>query len=217
MKEHSSRPFSKDEERYIRSTCSFNYDSIPSNLRLGTSSREKIKLYKGAQRGLESVGFRSHAIEMGEKSKIEQAIRTIYRGEEEQIAALFNAHVSGDPLSALISTTFNPQQAQVFAPHRHHKDFSIYEIVVNANRCVYDPFDTGKCGNSGEIFVIGAIYPNEITAVKKDNSGDESELFYIDADGAGLIADKPNQYSVNRTIRNPKNWHRPISFRRLFE
>ena len=98
--------------------------------------------------------------------------------------------------------------AQVFASHRYNKNFTIYQVEIPANRCVFDLHDVGNCGSSGEIFVLGGIFPEEIVAVKIDNSDSASELLFTDESGTNLIKDRPQHDSVNRSVKNIHNWKR---------
>lgn len=205
MRRYDLSCFSEIEN--ARTMSSFSWANIPAAFRLGRSAYETITLYKGAQRGLENIGFPSHAIEHGKQEKIEQ-VRRIVEGDHDRIRQLIEDHTSANSLSSLLSTTFNPEMAQVFAPHRMGSDYTIYEVRVPANRCIYDKYDTGYCGRSGEVLILGAIFSDEISAVKIDNTDFESELLFKDQRGASLIRDKPEMRSTNRLVKNPNNWHR---------
>ena len=187
----------------------FNYDRIPLKFRLGVSPTDAVTVFRGAERGKELDGMASHAVEKGNTSEIERAREIMESGDEEAILKLFDAHTSFSSSSPLLSVTFNPELAQVFAPtERQRSTSTVYELRVPVSRCVYDTFDTGYAGASGEIFVLGIIHPGEISAVKINNDTPHSELETQTMEGTSFIRRKPERDSSNRTVKHPKNWRR---------
>jgi hypothetical protein len=133
--------------------------------------------------------------------------KTVEKGDEYQIGDLLFKHAGASNFSAFLSTTFNPELAQTFAPTTSQgKDFTIYKVKLTANRCIHDVFNHGRCGRSGEIMVLGIIYPEEISAVKISNDDFESELLFKQRDGTILIRSSVPENSVCREQKNPANW-----------
>lgn len=187
----------------------FDYSRIPDRFRLGSSARDIVTLYKGAQRGREGSGFFSEAIEGQQIQRIEDAKKIVENGDEDAIRALFDYHTSANPLSAFLSTSPNPEAAQDFAPLG--KRFTIYRIDLPANRCVLDEFDTGKTGASGEVLVLGLIHPSEVTAYKIRNELSDSELQYTNTRGVRLVRNSQDPTSRNIEVKDPRNWRNVVS------
>ena len=199
--------FDQSEIDNLRNISSFNYEKVPSCFRLGKSPKDTLVLYKGAQRGKESCGFLSHAVENQKILEIEKTKRIIESGDNGAIFNIINKHTSAGSFSAFLSSTYNPEMAQVFAPVDHSgKGFTIYQLKVSASRCIIDSFNTGHVGLSGEILILGAIYPDEISAVKLNNDDSHSELIYKDVDGSTLMRRIPNMKSANIKTKDPNNW-----------
>ena len=199
--------FDQSEIDKLRNISSFNYERIPSRFRLGKSPKDTLVLYKGAQRGKESYGFLSHAVENQKIMEIEKTKRIIEGGDNGAIFNIIDKHTSAGSFSAFLSSTYNPEMAQVFAPVGHGgKEFTIYQLKVSASRCIIDAFNTGRVGLSGEILILGAIYPDEILAVKIINDNLRSELIYKDVDGSTLMRRIPDMKSANIKTKDLNNW-----------
>jgi hypothetical protein len=208
MRMHAEVSIGQAELEYLKQASTFDWSKIPPKFRLGTSPTDTITLYKGAQRG--KTSFFSHAVEERLMTKVEQVKETVEKGDERQIGELLSKHAGASNFSAFLSTTFNPELAQTFAPTTNQgKDFTIYKVELAVNRCIYDVFDHGRCGRSGENLVLGIIYPEEISAVKINNSDFESELLFRQPDGTILIRSIVPENSVNRGQKNPANWSKP--------
>lgn len=182
----------------------FDYSRIQERFRLGSSADAVVTIYKGAQIGRERVGFFSEAVEEHLLQRVEEARNTVERGNEEEIRALLEYHTWANPCSAFLSTSANPEAAQVFAPSGNR--FTIYKLEIPANRCLLDGFDTGNVGASGEVLVLGLIHPGEITAYKIRNQLPDSELRYTTSEGLNLIRDSQDPASRNTEVKDRANW-----------
>jgi hypothetical protein len=144
---------------------------------------------------------------IGLTSHLEEVKAIIEGGDDELIHQLFDEHTSYYHHTALLSATFNPEQAQVFAPTdtmvRRTKDNTIYQLRLRANRCVVDCFDTGNCGSGKELLILGAVFPEEISAVKLVNDDQHSELV---SPCGHYIRWHPDKSSANRDVKDPLNW-----------
>lgn len=187
----------------------FDYSRVPSKYHAGAKPNEEVVLYKGAPRGFENQGLLSMALSRGLVSYVREVKEMIELGDDDLIHELFDQHTSYYSHTALLSASFNPEEAQVFAPThpltRKQKDNTIYQIRIKANRCVVDCYDTGNCGSSKELLILGAIFPEEITAVKIVNDDRHSELIGVD-NGIQVIRWFPDRTSTNRDVKNPNNW-----------
>lgn len=205
MRIHSEVHLDVADKDHLTVISVFNYFGIPDRFRLGTSADDIVTVYKGAQRGRERVGFFSHTAEEQQIHRIENARNIVEGGDEEAIRDVFDSHTSANPYSAFLSTSSNPEAAQVFAPTGGN-GFTIYKIELPANRCVLDAFNTGNAGASGEVLVLGLIHPGEITAYKLRNEDSDSELVYTDPQGVKLIRYSQDPHSLNRKVKDPGNW-----------
>lgn len=195
----------------LRQETRFQYSKIPPVLRLGQTPQEKITLFKGARAGRESVGFLSHAVEQQRRAELQRMKEIVHRGDLEEIHDVFDKHTSGDAFSAFLSTSPNPEMAQVFAPYESWQGvrFTIYEVCVDAARCVFDAFDTGNTQASGEVLVLGAIYPEELVSVKILNNDLSSELLARNPHtGSLFLRANPDERSLNREVKDTSNWRR---------
>jgi len=131
---------------------------------------------------------------------------------EDRIQEMIDSITSARPISPTISCSYNPQMAQVFTVENGYTDKTrtIYRIEISAERAIIDADNISGCGYSGEIFVLGLIYPNEISAVKIINDDGHSELNYdvqlTDEMFCSRRALEPDKKSQNRNVINPSNW-----------
>ena len=183
----------------------FDYSKVPDKYRIG-NGQDRLVLFRGDVRELHRGGILSKAYQDEDIEGILEAKRIIESGDEEEIFKLIDRHTDGLRRSPLISTSYNPQQGQVYAPTMPtttRKNTTIYRIELVSERAIIDADDTGKTGNSGEILVLGLIYPNEITAVKLRNDDRSSELY---EGKGGCVRLFPDRESRNRDVKDPKNW-----------
>ncbi|HDK28049.1 MAG TPA: hypothetical protein ENG48_13290, partial [Candidatus Atribacteria bacterium] len=168
-----TNPFSQTE-------LSFDYSKVDPKYHVNSNPDEEIILYKGAPRGYEEKGFLSRALSVGLPSHVIEVKEIIENGDDNLIRELFDQHTSYYLHTALLSATFNPEQAQVFAPThpitRKKKDYTIYQLRIRANRCVKDCYDLDNSSLGRQILILGAIFPEEISAVKINNDLSHSEL-----------------------------------------
>jgi hypothetical protein len=191
---------------FSQADLSFDYSRIDPKYHADAADQE-IVLYKGAPRGYENKGFLSMALNRGLTGQVKELKDFIENEDDEIIRALFDEHTSYFYYTALLSATFNPEKAQEFAPtHPLERDrnSTIYQLRIRANRCVVDCYDTGNCGPSKELLILGAIFPEEISAVKIINDDSHSEL--ISASGHALFEKEID--SKNRDVKDPSNWRR---------
>ena len=104
-----TNPFSQTE-------LSFDYSKVNPKYHVNANPDEEIILYKGAPRGYEEKGFLSRALSVGLPSHVIEVKEIIENGDDNLIRELFDKHTSYYLHTALLSATFNPEQAQVFAP-----------------------------------------------------------------------------------------------------
>jgi hypothetical protein len=180
-----------------------NYLKIPLEHRLGNLENDKLVLFRGDLIGLETMGIKSKAKKEDLTNKIYLAKEIIESGNLTNIRKLIDSHTSGSYNSGLISTSFNPEMAQVFATGQNS---TIYRIEVPVNRVILDIENIGCCYSSKEILVLGEILPSEITAIKKINSDIESELLFLTQLGGRAIRSEPLKSSSNQDVKNLKNW-----------
>ena len=195
-----TNPFSQAE-------LSFDYSKVNPKYHANANPDEEIIVYKGALRGYEYDCLLSMALSKGLIKHVTQIKEIIEDGDDELIYELFDKHTSYYFHTALLSATFNPEQAQVFASSRASSrkktDKTIYQLKIRADRCVLDCYDTGKCGSNKELLILGAIFPEEISAVKINNDDYHSELISPCGHYIKWQADKN---STNRTMKDISNW-----------
>lgn len=188
---------------------SFDYSKIHPKYHAGSNPNEEIVLYKGAPRGYENTGLLSMALDKGLVDYVREVKDLIEQGNDKLIRELFDEHTSYYNHTALLSATFNPEEAQVFAPTyplvRKKEDKTIYQIRLKANRCVVDCYDTGNCGSNKELLILGVIFPEEISAVKIINDDAHSELVGT-WNGVPVIRMHPEKDSTNREVKDLNNW-----------
>ncbi|MHA1919769.1 MAG: hypothetical protein ACTSWX_08490 [Promethearchaeota archaeon] len=192
---------------FSQTDLSFDYSKVDPKYHASTNPDDEIVLYKGAPRGYESEGLLSMALNRGLTDHVAEVREIIEKGNDELIRELFDEHTSYYSHTALLSATFNPEQAQVFAPThpmtRKKKDNTIYQLRIRANRCVVDCYDTGNCGSGKELLILGAIFPEEISAVKIVNDDQHSELI---SPCGHYIKWHPDKTSGNRAVKDVSNW-----------
>ena len=186
-----------------RNDLTFDYSKIDPIYHASLDREEELLLYKGALRGYEDKGFLSLALRRGLVDHVNEVRGVMESGDNRLIRELFDAHTSYYYHTALLSATFNPELAQVFAPTRDAEgERTIYKLKIRANRSIVDGCNIGGCGNNGELLILGAIFPEEIVEVKIGNEDLESELLTSE----GIIRWFPEEGSINRDVKNPNNW-----------
>ena len=192
---------------FSKINLTFDYDKIDSKFHADSNPEARITLYKGELRGFEKIGIWSRALNCGIVEHVYEVKNIIENCDEKEMFNLFHIHTSNYPFASLISSTFNPECAQIFSStsgiYSESEDKTIYEIRINANRCILDSFDTGACGNSGELLILGMIFPDEISAVKID---DEDYRFSELLSDDGFSRKRFDKKSNNRVVKNPTNW-----------
>lgn len=201
VKHLPSNPFTKSD-------LIFDYSKIHPKYHASENPNDEVILYKGAIRGFHDSGFLSRALEKGLVEHIREVKEIIESGDDNLIHDLFDEHTSYYHHTGLLSSTFNPAQAQVFASTnsliRKREDKTIYQIKIKANRTVLDYYDTGHCGIHGEILILGAIFPDEISAIKIKNDDLNSELI---SSCGHYIRHHPEEKITKREVRDVSNWH----------
>jgi hypothetical protein len=185
---------------------SFDYAKIDPKYHVSTNEDDEVILYKGAPRNLHTTGLSSLAITKNLVELISYVKASIESGDEQRIYEVLDAHTSYHSPTALLSATYNPELAQMFAPTKAtpwKKDSTIYQLRIKAKRCILDWHQTGYCGNSKEILILGQIFPHEITAVKQENNDEHSELR---TSCGRYIRERPQRDSTNRKVKDPNNW-----------
>ncbi|NQU82334.1 MAG: hypothetical protein HQ539_00045 [Parcubacteria group bacterium] len=191
---------------FNQTDLSFDYSKIDPKYHVSANSNDEIVLYKGAIRGYESKGLLSMALSRGLTSHIAEVKEIIEHGNDDLIRELFDEHTSYYNHTALLSATFNPEEAQVFAPTRsftRKEDKTIYQLRIKTNRCVVDCYDTGNCGSGKELLILGAVFSEEISAVKIENDDQHSELL---SPCGHYIRWHPDKNSGNRVVKDVSNW-----------
>jgi hypothetical protein len=183
-------PFTIDDLR-------FDYSKIDPKFH-ASSGKEKLTLYKGAPRGYDSKTMCSMALWYNSPGNVIEAKKTIESRNKKAIFNLFNEHTSYYHDTPLLSATLSPSNAQVFA---NDTEKTIYQLKINPDRCVFDFFNTGKCGIHREYLILGAIFPEEITAVKKVNDSKNSELLY-----GSYLFNFPNKKVLITDVKDKANW-----------
>jgi len=195
-----TNPFSQTE-------LSFDYSKVDPKYHVNANPDEEIILYKGAPRGYEEKGFLSRALSVGLPNHVIEVKEIIENGDDNLIRELFDQHTSYYLHTALLSATFNPEQAQVFAPThpitRKKKDNTIYQLMIRANRCVKDCYDLDNSSLGRQILILGAIFPEEISAVKINNDDSHSELI---SPCGHYIRDPSDRNPENREVKDVSNW-----------
>lgn len=184
----------------------FDYNVIPTKHRLGTAGNDLITLYRGDKRSLEESGIISSAVQHNKPDEIQKIKEIIKSGSESLISDLIDKHTSESYGSGFISTSMNPELAQVFAVRDGD---TIYKLQIQANRLIWDADNIGGPGKSKEILVLGAILPSEFIAVKVNNTPGESELLHRPDTFKGKVAllrHSPSKMSDNTSVRNEENW-----------
>ncbi|MBT4166231.1 hypothetical protein HOE04_04305 [archaeon] len=193
-------------DSFSQADLSFNYSKADPKYHVSSNPNDEVILYKGALKEYNGKGLLSRALSRGLTGHVAEVKDIIENGDDELIYELFDEHTSYYNHTALLSATFNPEQAQVFAPTRsyHNKeDKTIYQLKVKANRCVVDIYDTGNCGSGKELLILGAIFPKDISAIKIENEDQHSELI---SPCSHYIKLHPDKTSRNRTVKNISNW-----------
>ena len=197
-----TNPFSQTE-------LSFDYSKVDPKYHVNANPDEEIILYKGAPRGYEEKGFLSRALSVGLPSHVIEVKEIIENGDDDLIHELFDQHTLYYLHTALLSATFNPEQAQVFASTdpitRKKKDYTIYQLMIRANRCVKDCYDPDNSSLGRQILILGAIFPEEISAVKINNDDSHSELI---SPCGRYIRDPSDKNPENREVKDVLNWTR---------
>jgi len=195
-----TNPFSQTE-------LSFDYSKVDPKYHVNANPDEEIILYKGAPRGYEEKGFLSRALSVGLPSHVIEVKEIIENGDDDLIRELFDQHTLYYLHTALLSATFNPEQAQVFASTdpitRKKKDYTIYQLMIRANRCVKDCYDPDNSSLGRQILILGAIFPEEISAVKINNDDSHSELI---SPCGHYIRDPSDRNPENREVKDVSNW-----------
>lgn len=186
---------------------SLNYEQIPEKYHAGNPG-EKLVVFRGDLRGLESSGMLSRYVDGKTLRELDEARARIESGGSQYLNDLIDRHTSKSE-EPLLSTTFNPELAQAFAPTwggSKRTNSTIYKIELSTERCLLDADNLGGSGESREILVFGAIKPEEITAYKIENDDDHSELLYTSGTESDFIRRAPERTSTNRSVKNPANW-----------
>jgi len=188
----------------------FDYSKVHQKYHAAPSPNDELVLYKGGPIGHHETGFLSNAFKSGRLDHLWDLKGIIENGSDEEIFKLINRHTSYYHFTPFLSATFNPEQAQVFAPPfplvRYGIDATIYRLKIRADRAIIDPYDIGNCGESKEVLILGAIYPDEITAIKLTNDDHHSELLIENENGTLFVRDITDKKSKNRSVRDPQNW-----------
>ena len=169
---------------------------IPSEYANWENERlESIRLFRGDVVWLETIGMFSRALKKGYSVDV----NNVLLWDKNYRANMINKHLSASYDSPFISTTLNPQMAQVFATREWT---TIYELQIPRNRVILESENMGKCNESWEILVIWKIEPDWIKRVKKNNGDIESELHDLTMDIIHIFPHIP----TNRVVRDNKNW-----------
>lgn len=193
------------ELRLPKEDFTLDYSKVPEKYHASRNPKDMLVLYKGAVVGLQDIGFLANTITRGLVSHIRETKELLESGDLEKINKIVDAHTWYHLHTPFLSTTFNPELAQVFAPPKsspiQKHNYTIYRLLVPANRCILDVDDTGCSGKSGEVLVLGRIYPHDITAVKIINDDEHSELLCD-----WMIKWNPDKDSACREVKDPANW-----------
>src|SRR4030042_3329177 len=204
----------KIQSRLDRDLFNFDYSKVPAKYHAGPVSNTKLVLYKGAPKGYEKTGFFSRTLLKRRFKHLIRVKEIIESGDLNAIHKIIDRHTDYYFAMPFLSATFNPEEAQVFAPTdplrlkimagRGEPQTTIYRLKVSANRCILDADDIGGAGASREILIFGLISPEEITAVKINNCHENSEL--REARDNPIIRYYPEKDSTNTQVKNPRNW-----------
>lgn len=185
----------------LRGQLTFDYSKVPEKYHAAESPDTELTLYTGAVRVSHLTGILSYALGHKSLDHVLNAKRIIEDGDAGKIYELIDRYTWYCGCPPFISGTFNPQMAQVFAPD--HSEKTIYRLKIQARRCVLDADDIGNTGESKELLILGAVFPEEIIAVKIHNDLVHSELL----DESGMFTRMfPDKKSKSTSVKNPKNW-----------
>ena len=182
----------------------FDFERIPERYRVAESFEDIVRVYRGDIRGLEVEGIKSKAVQKNHTDSLLMAKSLI---DEKEIQIVVDKHTydsTGTILfprgSPFISTSLNPEKAQVFATR---KNTTIYEICIHANRAIacYDEY--GKFGLCQEVLIFGEILSEEIRSVKINNDDFCSELFNPLTRRVLTLSQRESQ---TRLPRDQNNW-----------
>jgi len=203
------------QARLDRDLFNFDYSKVPVKYHANSTADAKLVLYKGAPRGHEKTGFFSKTLQKRRFKHLIRVKQIIESGDIDAIHKMIDRHTDYYFAIPFLSATFNPEEAQVFAPtdplrlkimaEKGEQETTIYRLRVCADRCILDVDDIGGTGLSRELLIFGLIFPEEITAVKINNSHEHSELkgSYL---GCPVSRYHPERDSRNTQIKDPKNW-----------
>ncbi|MBI2106616.1 hypothetical protein HYT57_01415 [Candidatus Woesearchaeota archaeon] len=182
----------------------FDYSKLPQRYRIG-NSEDIVVVFRGDVAGMQLQGISSRALKSSNFERVLEVKRTIEEGNEHDISRLVDMHTGMCGVSPLISTTYNPELAQFFAPTRFdvlkQPKRTIYKIQICADRAIVDADNIGKSGKCGEILVLGFVYPSEIKAFKRVNDDLSSEFLV-----GHLLKDTYLWRSSNRLVKDSSNW-----------
>src|SRR4030042_6620858 len=125
------------ENRRIK--LSFDYFKIPEKYRVGESPHDLIISYRGDSKGLEK-GIFSNLQKTGNNNGIQEKIKKIESGDESEIRKIIDKYTSSSRTSPFVSTSRNPEVAQVFATK---PGTTIYQLQIPASRIILDAEDVG--------------------------------------------------------------------------
>jgi hypothetical protein len=203
----SIEDWNNETSLFTPDALSFDYTKVHPKYYVSANPDAEIVLYKGAPKNMEQLGFNSLALNRNLSHLVDETKDKIESGDEDLIYTTIDNHTSYHSHTALLSTTYNPQLAQMFAPTRIYphtkKDWTIYQLKIKAKRCIVDYHQTGYSGASGEILILGKIFPEEITAVKIINDDEHSELRSF---CGKYIKTEVDKESTNRLRKDATNW-----------
>lgn len=197
----------RSERDLTQNELSFDYSKVNPMYHAHSNPGEVLTLYKGSYKSHFFDGLPSVALIHKVEGEVLRAKDLIESEDEEMIRRLFKEHTCEYRNSGgLLSTTLNPELAQSFATEFTKAKSSlhtIYQIKVPAKRCVFDYHDFGDCGSNRELFVLGKIFLNEISAIKIDNDTKGSELR---TPSGRFRFDRADGNSTNTAVKDPSNW-----------
>ncbi len=201
---NSDNSIVSDFETLHYNLLTFDYSKVPQKYRIG-NSEDAVVVFRGDVAGMQLQGISSRAFKSGNFERVLEAKRIVEEENEHDISMLIDMHTGMLGVSPLISTTYNPELAQFFAPTRFdvlkQPKRTIYKLQICANRAIVDADNIGKSGKCGEILVLGFIYPYEIKAFKKVNDDFSSEFLV-----GHLLKDTYLWRSPNRLVKDSRNW-----------
>jgi len=166
------------------------WESLPPDFRFEDPT-VLVTAWRGDRVGRAAIGI-TCTLESGNP---EDVVIDAARQGTDKLLKLIDRHTGTSRNSPLVSVTTDLRIAQRFAGDPKS---TIYEITIPAGRLMRDPLNTGTPGYpiDTEVFTVGAIQPEEITAVKVNNSDpDASELIFA-VDG------RHRKYDVFSDFRN---------------